>query len=95
MTNKEITTAIAQLPEWKVADDKLNRAFKFNNFVNAFAFMTKVAILSEKMDHHPELFNVYSRVEINLSTHDLGGIGTLDIELAKKLTLYSPNKYLN
>ena len=47
--------------------------------------MTRVAIEAEKMDHHPELFNVYSRVEINLSTHDLGGIGSLDIELAKKI----------
>jgi 4a-hydroxytetrahydrobiopterin dehydratase len=83
MMDKKITDAIAQLTEWKVVDDKLNRAF--NNFVDAFAFMTKVAIIAEKMDHHPELFNVYNRVVIDLTTHDAGGIGVLDIDLAQKI----------
>lgn len=77
--------AIDQLTEWKVINDKLNRAFEFDNFVDAFAFMTKVAIVAEKMDHHPELFNVYNRVVIDLTTHDAGGIGALDIELAQKI----------
>jgi len=85
MTDKEITAAIAKLPEWKVVDAKLNRTFKFDDFVQAFAFMTKVAIVAEKMDHHPEIFNVYNRVVIDLTTHDVGGIGPLDIELAKKI----------
>jgi 4a-hydroxytetrahydrobiopterin dehydratase len=85
MTDKEITAAIAKLPEWKVVNAKLNRAFKFDDFVHAFAFMTKVAIIAEKMDHHPEIFNVYNRVVIDLATHDVGGIGPLDIELAKKI----------
>jgi 4a-hydroxytetrahydrobiopterin dehydratase len=85
MTDKEIPTAIAQLTEWEVVNGKLNRAFKFDNFVDAFAFMTKVAIVAEKMDHHPELFNVYNRVVIDLVTHDAGGIDVLDIELAKKI----------
>ncbi len=84
-TAPEITAAIAQLTEWKVANEKLNRTFEFKDFVEAFAFMTKVAIIAEKMDHHPELFNVYNRVVINLATHDIGGIGALDIELAKKI----------
>ncbi|PZO36145.1 MAG: 4a-hydroxytetrahydrobiopterin dehydratase [Pseudanabaena frigida] len=85
MTDKEITTEIAKLPEWKVVDGKLNRAFKFDSFVDAFGFMTKVAFASDKMDHHPELFNVYNRVVIDLATHDVDGISNLDIELAKKI----------
>lgn len=85
MIDKEVEAAIAQLTEWKVVNDKLNRSFKFNNFVDAFAFMTKVAIVAEKANHHPELFNVYNRVVIDLTTHDVGGIGLLDIELAKKI----------
>lgn len=85
LTEIEINAAIAKLPDWKVVNGKLNRAFKFDNFVQAFAFITKVAIVAEKMDHHPELFNVYNRVVIDLVTHDLDGIGILDIELAKKI----------
>ncbi len=85
MIDKKITAAIKELTEWKVVDDKLNRTFQFNNFVDAFAFMTKVAMVAEKMDHHPELFNVYNRVVIDLTTHDAGGIGALDLELAQKI----------
>lgn len=85
LTEMEINAAIAKLPDWKVVNGKLNRAFKFDNFVQAFAFITKVAIVAEKMDHHPELFNVYNRVVIDLVTHELDGIGILDIELAKKI----------
>lgn len=85
LTEKEIATAIARLPEWKVLDGKLNRAFKFDSFVEAFTFMTKVAFAADKMDHHPELFNVYNRVVIDLATHDVDGISNLDVELAKKI----------
>ena len=77
--------AIAKLTDWKVVNGKLNRVLEFDNFVDAFAFMTKVAMVAEKMDHHPELFNVYNRVVIDLTTHDAGGIGVLDIELAQKI----------
>jgi 4a-hydroxytetrahydrobiopterin dehydratase len=83
--DKAITEEIAKLTEWKVVDSKLNRAFKFASFIDAFAFMTKVAIVAEKMDHHPELFNVYNSVVIDLTTHDAGGISMLDIDLAKKI----------
>jgi 4a-hydroxytetrahydrobiopterin dehydratase len=83
--DKAITEEIAKLTEWKVVDGKLNRAFKFASFIDAFAFMTKVAIVAEKMDHHPELFNVYNSVVIDLTTHDTGGISILDIDLAKKI----------
>jgi 4a-hydroxytetrahydrobiopterin dehydratase len=85
LTDKEITTAISKLPEWKVVDGKLNRAFKFDSFVDAFTFMAKVAFAADKMEHHPEFFNVYNRVVIDLATHDVDGISNLDIELAKKI----------
>ncbi len=88
MTDAKITAAIAELTDWKVVDGKLNRAFKFKNFVDAFGFMTKVAIVAEKTGHHPEWSNVYSRVVIDLVTHDAGGIGPLDIELAKKIDTF-------
>jgi 4a-hydroxytetrahydrobiopterin dehydratase len=71
---------------WKIVDGKkLSREFKFNNFVEAFGFMTEVAIAAEKMDHHPEWLNIYNRVSIDLTTHDVGGISALDIDLASKI----------
>ena len=88
MTDAKTTAAIAELADWKVVDGKLNRAFKFKDFVDAFGFMTKIAIVAEKMGHHPELSNVYNRVVIDLVTHDVGGIGPLDIELAKKIDTF-------
>ena len=87
LTDNEITAAIAKLPEWKVVNGKLNRAFKFDSFVDAFTFMTKVAFAADKMDHHPELFNVYNRVVIDLATHDVDGISNLDIDLAQKINI--------
>jgi 4a-hydroxytetrahydrobiopterin dehydratase len=88
MTNAKIASEIDKLTNWKVVDGKLNRAFKFNDFVDAFGFMTKVAIVAEKMGHHPELSNSYNRVVIDLVTHDVGGIGPLDIELAQKIDAF-------
>jgi 4a-hydroxytetrahydrobiopterin dehydratase len=85
MTDAKTDAAIAELTDWRVVDGKLNRAFKFKDFVEAFGFMTKVAVVAEKMGHHPELSNVYNRVVIDLVTHDAGGIGPLDLELAKKI----------
>ncbi len=85
LTQSELDTAIAQLADWKIVDKKLNKVFKFKDFVEAFGFMTKVGIIAEKMDHHPELFNVYNRVVIDLTTHDAEGITALDVDLAKKI----------
>ena len=71
---------------WNEEDNKLKRTFEFNNFVEAFAFMTKVAIIAEKMDHHPNWSNVYNRVSIELCTHDQGNIVTeKDRELARSI----------
>ena len=61
------------------------QTFKFSNFIDAFGFMSKAALVAEKMDHHPEWFNVYNRVEVTLSTHDCGGLSSLDVELASKM----------
>lgn len=85
LTDAELKDAINELEDWKLVDGKLNKVFKFADFIEAFAFMTKVAIIAEKMDHHPEWFNVYNRVTINLTTHDAGGISSFDIALAKKI----------
>jgi 4a-hydroxytetrahydrobiopterin dehydratase len=85
MNDPELIAQIDRLTNWQVVNDKLNRVFKFANFIDAFSFMTKVAIIAEKMDHHPEFYNVYNRVVIDLVTHDTGGISNLDIELAAKI----------
>ena len=71
---------------WEEKDDKLSRTFEFNNFVEAFAFMTKVALIAEKMDHHPTWSNTYNRVQIELSTHDAGNTVTdKDRNLAERI----------
>jgi 4a-hydroxytetrahydrobiopterin dehydratase len=85
LSEVEISSAIAQLAGWSLVNRKLHKNFKFRNFVEAFGFMSKVAIIAEKMDHHPELFNVYNQVKIDLTTHDADGISALDFELAQKI----------
>jgi len=79
--------AMQQLPQWTYdADAKgIRRTLRFADFAEAFGFMTRVAILAEKADHHPEWFNVYNRVEILLTTHDADGLSQRDIDLASKI----------
>ena len=83
---KESLTELA-LSGWEFLEEteSIKKVFMFENFIEAFSWMTSAAIISEKMNHHPELFNVFRKVEITLSTHDAGGITPLDVELAKKL----------
>jgi len=69
-------------PDWDLVSGKLHRDLAFNSFIDAFAFMTAIAIHAEKMNHHPEWSNVYNRVSIDLVTHDAGGISQLDLDLA-------------
>lgn len=78
---------MADLPDWQIrADGKaITRLFVFTNFTAAFGFMSRAAIIAEKMNHHPEWFNVYSRVDVTLTTHDKGGITTLDFDLARAM----------
>jgi 4a-hydroxytetrahydrobiopterin dehydratase len=77
--------AIAGLAGWTDVDgrDAIFRSYKFADFATAWDFMSKVAIKAERMDHHPEWFNVYSKVDVTLSTHDAGGVTEKDVELAK------------
>jgi 4a-hydroxytetrahydrobiopterin dehydratase len=85
LSDSAIADALAELDGWALDDGKLHRVFKFAGFVQAFGFMTSAAIEAEKMDHHPEWSNVYSKVSVHLVTHSVGGITNLDIELAKKM----------
>jgi len=70
---------------WQLCHGKLNKEFHFKNFVEAFGFMTKCALAAEAMNHHPEWFNVYATVRVDLSTHDAGGITELDFALARRM----------
>lgn len=81
------TEALAGVPGWSEAEgrDAITRTYTFKSFVEAFGFMTRAALRAEKMDHHPEWFNVYNRVEVTLSTHDAGGLTELDVKLAKAM----------
>ena len=79
--------ALAKLKGWTEASgrDAITRTFEFKDFNQAFGFMTRAALVAEKMDHHPEWFNVYKQVEVTLSTHDAGGITELDVKLAEAM----------
>ncbi|MBL0925494.1 MAG: 4a-hydroxytetrahydrobiopterin dehydratase [Sphingomonadaceae bacterium] len=84
--------ALGDLPLWKYEPDAqgIRRTLRFADFAEAFGFMTRVAILAEKADHHPEWFNVYNRVEILLTTHDAGGLSQRDIDLATAIDAIAP-----
>lgn len=73
--------------KWALVDgrDAIQKTFKFKNFIEAFGWMSQVALIAEKMNHHPEWFNVYNRVEVILTTHDADGLSALDIKLADKM----------
>ena len=77
--------ALATLDSWAEVEDRdaIQKSFRFQDFNEAFGFMGRIALMAEKMDHHPEWFNVYNRVDITLSTHDAGGVSERDIALAK------------
>jgi 4a-hydroxytetrahydrobiopterin dehydratase len=93
LSGSEIESAISSLEAWSIKDSKLHRSFKFKNFVGAFTFMTEVALHAEKMDHHPEWFNVYDTVTIDLMTHDVKGISDQDIKLANLInSIYDKKK---
>ncbi len=81
----EIEAALRNLPGWSVAGGKLHREYAFGDFARAWGFLSAAALEVHRMDHHPEWSNVYDRVTVDLVTHDLGGIGTRDAELAAKL----------
>ena len=77
--------ALADLAGWRVVEDRdaIAKSFAFKTFNQAFGFMSRVALMAERMDHHPEWFNVYNRVDVTLTTHDAGGVTELDVKLAR------------
>ena len=81
----ELRDAVEKLSGWSLENDKLHREFRFQDFSEAFGFMARVALIAESMDHHPEWCNVWDRVVVDLSTHDVGGVTSLDVELAQKM----------
>ena len=85
LSDEDLQTALVDLPGWSVVDGKLHREYEFADFVHAFGFMATAAIVIEAANHHPEWFNVYHRVRIDLTTHDAGGITANDTGLAAKL----------
>jgi 4a-hydroxytetrahydrobiopterin dehydratase len=85
LTADEIGRALEDLPGWRVENGKLHREYRFAGFVEAFGFMASAALVAESMNHHPEWFNVYHTVKIDLTTHDAGGITENDTALARRL----------
>jgi 4a-hydroxytetrahydrobiopterin dehydratase len=82
LSGNELDETIRSLSGWELKDGKLQKSFKFSNFIEAFGFMTRIALEAEKINHHPEWSNVYNTVTVKLSTHDTGGITDYDIKLA-------------
>jgi 4a-hydroxytetrahydrobiopterin dehydratase len=85
MTEEQVKKELVNLPGWSVVNGKLHKDFVFADFIEAFGFMSRAAIHIEKMNHHPEWFNVYNKIKVELVTHDAGGITQNDINLAKTL----------
>ena len=84
-TESEIQKVLAELESWTIKDGKLHREYRFRDFIQAFGFMSQVALLAERAAHHPEWFNVYNRVVVDLTTHEAGGITQKDFDLAREM----------
>jgi 4a-hydroxytetrahydrobiopterin dehydratase len=85
LSEAEIAARLSEVPGWNIVDGKLQQTFTFPSFVRAFGFMSSVALLAEAMGHHPDWSNVYNRVTIALTTHDVGGISMRDFALARQI----------
>ncbi len=87
ISKAELTKKLKRLSGWKIVKGRsaITKTFKFSDFQEAFGWMTSMAIYAEKKDHHPEWFNVYSTVEVTLSTHDAGGVTNLDLDMAREM----------
>ena len=88
---EDLRAALKRLPDWRLAEGReaITRKYQFVDFDAAFAFMTRVALLAAKTDHHPEWFNVYNKVDVTLATHDAGGVTQKDIDLAMAMDGYA------
>ena len=85
LDDAKISTQLDALNEWKRKGDSIHRTYTFDGFTEAIAFINRIAPHAEELDHHPELFNVYDRVEITLTTHDANGLTDLDFQLARRI----------
>jgi 4a-hydroxytetrahydrobiopterin dehydratase len=85
LSEGELRVALADLPDWRLADGKLRREYRFRDFVEAWGFMSQAALRVHELDHHPEWFNVYGTVRVDLVTHDAGGVSARDVALAGQL----------
>ena len=85
LTDEEVAAAVEALPGWERRDDKLHATFNFSDFSEAFGFMSRVALVSERLFHHPEWSNVWSTVEIAITNHAAGGLTELDLEFARRV----------
>ena len=85
LNETEIATALSKLPDWRLQGGKLHREYKFADFVAAFGFMTGAALVAQALDHHPEWFNVWNTVRVDLATHDAGGVTALVLKLAHSM----------
>jgi len=85
LSDDQIKKELANLPGWSIVNGKLHKDFLFNDFIKAFGFMSTAALHIEKINHHPEWFNVYNKLRVDLTTHDAGGITQNDINLARIL----------
>ncbi len=92
LTDAERGDALASLPAWSLVDgrDAIHRELRFADFNEAWGFMARVALQAEKMNHHPEWFNVWATVQVTLSTHDCGGLSALDVQLARFIDSIAP-----
>ena len=86
LTEDAIRAELDTVPGWAILDGKLHRVFKFADFVSAFGFMARAALVAERMNHHPEWFNVYSLVRVELTTHDCAGLSARDFKLAREMS---------
>lgn len=82
---EEVAPMLLNLNDWQFNSDGIEKKFQFKNFTEALGFIVKVGVISEKMNHHPELFNVYNKVNIRLTTHDVGGVTDKDFKLASEI----------
>src|SRR5688572_6757303 len=94
LTGAARQSALRELHGWSEVEDRdaIRKSFHFSNFSEAWGFLSRIALVAEKMDHHPEIFNVYNRVEIVLSTHDAGGLSERDIALAQAIDELAPER---
>jgi 4a-hydroxytetrahydrobiopterin dehydratase len=85
LSEADIAARLSELPGWELVSGRLQKTFAFKSFVEAFGFMSRVALIAEAMNHHPDWSNIYNRVTIGLNTHDIGGISSLDFTLAQRI----------